>query len=96
MCYTVPIAGAVITSVAWARTKNVKLWWLNLMLYGGAVFGFVDHLWNGELFLISGNIVKDLLLGVTITITILGIWGAMLIISKFSPTLNTYVSVKTN
>ena len=94
MCYTVPIAGAVITSIAWGRTKNVKLWWLNLMLYGGAIFGFVDHLWNGELFIISDKIAKDLLLGVTITISILGIWGAMLIISKLSPTLNTYVSVK--
>ncbi len=94
MCYTVPIAGAVITSVAWGRTKSIKLWWLNLMLYGGAIFGFIDHLWNRELFLISDNIAKDLLLGVTITVSILGMWGVMIILSKFSPTLNTYVSVK--
>jgi len=96
MCYTVPIAGAVITSVVWNRTKNVKLWWLNLLLYGGGVFGFVDHLWNRELFIISDNIGRDLLLGAVITVTILSIWALMLVISKLSPTLNTYVSAKVN
>jgi len=94
MCYTIPMAGAVVTSVAWARTKNIKIWWLNLMLYGGALFGVIDHLWNRELFLISENIVGDLLLGVAITAAIFLSWILLLAFSKASPALANYVSIK--
>lgn len=94
MCYTVPLAGAMVTSLVWCRTKSVKTWWLTLMFYGGALFGVVDHFWNGELFLISENTVKDLLLGVVITVTILLVWGGMLLLSKTNPTLAKYVDVK--
>lgn len=44
------------------------------MFYGGAIFGVIDHLWNGELFLVSENWVKDLLLGVVIAAAILAGW----------------------
>lgn len=91
MCYTAPLAGAIITSVAWKRTKSVKLWWLNLMFYGGALFGVIDHWWNGELFLISENIAKDLSLGLVISAVILITWGIMLAYSKTNPTLGGYV-----
>ena len=66
MCYAVPAAGAVITTAIWSKTKSVKVWWLNMLLWGGAIFGVIDHLWNGELFLISKNIISDLMLGVVI------------------------------
>jgi len=82
MCYAVPLAGAVITSVIWKRTKSTKVWWLNLMFWGGALFGLVDHLWNRELFLISENIVSDLLLGVTITAVTMLVWAAALRVNK--------------
>lgn len=85
MCYTVPIAGAVITTIAWAKTKNIKTWWLALLFYGGSLFGFIDHLWNGELFLISENIVSDLLLGVVITAGILITWAAVVLCDKRKP-----------
>ena len=94
MCYTVPLAGAVVTSMAWKRTKSVKVWWLTLMFYGGALFGVIDHFWNGELFFISENIVSDLLLGVTITAIILVSWGITVIYSKTNPTLANYVNIK--
>ncbi len=94
MCYTVPLLGAIVTTTIWSKTKNVKVWWLNLMFYGGALFGVIDHLWNGELFLISENIVKDLLLGITITAIILVCWGIMLVRSKVSLTLANYVAIK--
>jgi len=54
--------------------KNVHHLWLSMLLAGGAMFGIVDHLWNGELFLIGPNIVSDLLLGVTITTVIILSW----------------------
>ncbi len=92
MCYVAPVIGAVAAAAAWRKTKNVKTWWLVLMFLGGALFGVIDHLWNGELFLISDNIVSDLLLGLTITATILVIWGVTLVSSRVSPTLANYVN----
>lgn len=94
MCYTVPLAGAIVTTAAWSKTKDVKVWWLTLMFYGGGLFGVIDHLWNGELFLISENIVSDLLLGVTITAITLVCWGIMVIYSKVNPTLADYVNIR--
>lgn len=82
MCYSIPVAGAVITSFICRKTKDAKLWWLNLMFLGGALFGVIDHLWNNELFLISQNWLKDLLLGVVITVGILLAWGIILIAAK--------------
>ncbi len=64
------------------------------MFYGGAMFGVIDHLWNGELFLVSANTPKDLILGVLIVVTIILLWGMMLFLSKFNPTLAKYVGVK--
>lgn len=94
MCYAAPLVGAVVTSIAWKKTKNVKIWWLNLLFYGGALFGVIDHLWNGELFLISENIISDLLLGVAITAVILISWGITVICSKTNPTLAKYIDIK--
>ena len=91
MCYTIPLAAAIITTIQWRRKKGTKVWWLNLMLYGGAVFGIVDHLWNGELFLISESIAKDLFLGCAITATIFACWGIVLALAKISPTFAAYI-----
>ena len=82
MCYTVPLAAAVITGVAWKKNPSTKLWWLLLLFCGGALFGVIDHLWNGELFLISENWAKDLALGVVITLGIVLAWGLILFSEK--------------
>lgn len=88
VCYAVPLVAAVIASVVWAsRDSGPSGWWLNLFLYGAATFGFVDHLWHGELFLISQAWKMDLLLGGTITATIFGGWGLTLGIARINPTL---------
>lgn len=55
---------------------------LNLLLLGGAVFGIVGHMWNGELFLIGPNPVMDLLLGITVTIVIFCVWLVIVAASK--------------
>lgn len=88
VCYTVPLAAAVITSIVWGtRRSGPAGWWLNLLLYGGALFGVVDHLWHGELFLIGEAPLMDLLLGATITATIFSGWGITLGIAKAYPEL---------
>jgi len=84
MCYAVPVAGAVVSSVLWSRTKSIKTWWLTLMFLGASLFGVIDHLWNGELFLISGDLSKDLLLGVVISMFVLLFWAGAIIYGKRS------------
>ena len=74
MCYTVPIVAGAITTALWSMKKTQSLKSLNLLLYGAAIFGFIDHLWNGELFYISNNVAKDLLLGVVITLAVFVVW----------------------
>ena len=51
---------------------------LNLLLSGGAVFGLVDHAWNGQLFW-SPNFGSDLMLGVLITAAIYAVWFVMMV-----------------
>lgn len=88
VCYTIPLAAAAISSIVWGfRGRGPAGWWLNLLLYGGALFGAVDHLWHGELFLISETWKMDLLLGFTITAAIFGGWGLTLGIAKINPNL---------
>ncbi len=94
MCYAIPLAGAVITSLVWRKKREPKIWWLNLMFYGGALFGVIDHLWNGELFLVSENIVKDLLLGVVISASMLVCWFIILALSKATPGLSNYLDIR--
>ncbi|MBI4453176.1 hypothetical protein HY636_00870 [Candidatus Woesearchaeota archaeon] len=84
-CYIIPVISAVMH---YGLRKKISSWKddishknLTLLLTGGAIFGFVDHLWNGQLF-VSKNLGKDLLLGVTITITIFLVWGIIVFAEK--------------
>ena len=79
VCYLIPLTAAVVHTVLRRNVHSMKgdkhQLWLGMLLFGGALFGVVDHLWNGELFLFSGNLVSDLLLGATITATIVAAWA---------------------
>jgi uncharacterized membrane protein (UPF0182 family) len=81
MCYVISLVAAIFVSVIWSKTRSYQLWWLNLMLWGGAMFGVIDHLWNGEIFVVSSNPVRDLMLGVIITLLIVAFW-LVLVIAK--------------
>ena len=79
-CYAIPLIGALLCHV-WrthGHERQEKYFWLNLMLGGGAIFGVVDHLWNGELFLVGPNIAMDLALGAAITLTIVAAWALVI------------------
>ncbi|MBF0569926.1 MAG: hypothetical protein HQL18_04055 [Candidatus Omnitrophica bacterium] len=82
MCYTIPAASSVVTTILWSKTRNPHVGQLNTLFYGATIFGVVDHLWNGELFMISPNIGKDLMLGVTITLTVVAAWGINLVLAR--------------
>jgi len=88
VCYAVPAVAAIVhyglrkTKTSWK--KSTSQLWLSLLLSGGAMFGIVDHLWNGELFLLGENLILDLLLGFTITLTIIIAWFIAITLNKTS------------
>lgn len=86
VCYAVPTVAAIAHIV---MRKNITSWkestqqiWLSLLLVGGAIFGIVDHWWNGELFLIGENLTSDILLGIAITIAIVVIWTVIFVLDR--------------
>lgn len=86
VCYTVPAIAAIMhfftrRKIQKLKTSKYQLW-LNQLFLGGAIFGIVDHLWNGELFLFRG--LSDVLLGITITLTIFLVWGIIVLVDKYS------------
>jgi hypothetical protein len=87
VCYSVPLTAALVCYAfrKTGRAEHQNYFLLNLMLAGGAIFGVIDHLWNGELFLVSGDWLFDLALGVTITLAIIASWGIMLALPWVSP-----------
>ncbi|MDP2937871.1 MAG: hypothetical protein Q8N72_01290 [Candidatus Omnitrophota bacterium] len=91
MCYLGPTTAAIVTTFMWKSKKTLRLFWLMLMFYGGSLFGVIDHLWNGELFLVSENWAKDVMLGVVITVGIVLAWKGILFLAKRNPELNSYL-----
>ena len=65
-CYTVPATAAIIHFFLRKKyslnDRYHKM--LNFLFLGGAIFGVVDHIWNGDLLAFS---LSDVLLGVVIT-----------------------------
>jgi hypothetical protein len=64
-----------------------------LLFWGGALFGFIDHLWNGELLLISKDWLKDLGLGAVITGVIILAWMIVLFLAKRNFSLHAYLAM---
>lgn len=88
VCYMVPMLVAFAHQVTRKKVKrmndNPHQLWLSLMLFGGASFGMIDHLWNGELFLVGPNLLSDLVLGAVITMGIFCVWGIMVAVDRTS------------
>lgn len=94
VCFAVPLVTAVITSVIWkVQDGGPAGWWLNLLLYGGALFGVVDHIWFGEFLLgiqqlFNGTApMTDVILGFAITGAIFGGWGLTLGVARMNPAM---------
>jgi hypothetical protein len=86
VCYIIPLIATVIGLLRRKikHPKDPHSYWLNLMFLGGAIFGVIDHLWNGELFLIGENLMTDLALGVTITSGIIVSWGVIISLPRIN------------
>lgn len=82
LCYTIPTAVWLILTIFRKWRKGPELTWLYLLLFGATLFGLIDHLWNGEIFLIGENPLKDIALGIVITLAVLGVWGIMIFLHR--------------
>ena len=91
MCYVVPLVAGAVFTVVWRKNKTIHMWWLVLMFYGAGLFGFIDHLWNGELFVISENWIKDIALGFVISLAILAAWKIILVLSEKRALVNACI-----
>jgi hypothetical protein len=95
-CYIIPSVAAVVHY--FVRKKNKKLdkdhyhLWLNLLFFGAAIFGFVDHAWNKELLFRADTFFLDMTLGFAITLSLTIIWVGIVIIDKY----RLYIASKVN
>lgn len=90
VCYIIPTIATLIQFIRRRNKKDQHNYWLNLMFLGAAFFGIIDHLWNGELFLISQNWMMDLALGFTITGGIIGGWGLIISTPKIMDSMRRF------
>jgi len=88
VCYMIPMLVAFAHHASRKKIKRMNedphQLWLSMLLFGGASFGFIDHLWNGELFLIGSNLLADMVLGAVITLGIFCVWGIMVAVDRSS------------
>ena len=88
VCYAVPAIAALVHHGIRKKTKlmneSPRQSWLTLLLAGGSTFGFIDHLWNGELTAIGPNLLSDLALGTAITVGIFCFWEILVLWDKAS------------
>ena len=84
MCYVVPLAiSLIINGLKIAKKISIpSLNRLNFLMLGGVTMLVIDHLWNGELFLLGQNIIKDLISGIIMSVAVLSIWIIMIVYEK--------------
>ncbi|MEO0101753.1 MAG: hypothetical protein ABIK84_05065 [candidate division WOR-3 bacterium] len=87
ICYTIPTGVWLILTFLRKWRKGREWTWLYLLLFGATLFGVIDHLWNGEVFLIGENPLKDIALGVVITLSVFAVWGIMVFVHRKKATL---------
>ncbi|VVB66773.1 Uncharacterised protein [Candidatus Gugararchaeum adminiculabundum] len=83
-CYAISVIAlfGVLGARKFLHLKNPNLNSLILMLFGGSIFGVIDHLWNGQLFLVGKNWQMDMLLGFAITGFIFVSWLVVVSLTK--------------
>ncbi|PUA33790.1 MAG: hypothetical protein B9J98_02295 [Candidatus Terraquivivens tikiterensis] len=101
-CFLVPMALAIVTSLiqktARSLAEKIKLWILNVLLWGGVILLAVEHVWHGEVvpwppFLtamanpadVPVMIHEMLTVGIPMSVVTLAAWGTMLALSRYMP-----------
>jgi phosphoribulokinase len=95
-CFITPMATGIVTTIFRKKVPAaLKISWLNLMLWGGAVMLVVDHIANGEIVLyppfltamqnpaaIPSMIQEIVTIGGTMTLAIILIWVVLVAITS--------------
>jgi NO-binding membrane sensor protein with MHYT domain len=79
VCYIVPLSTAIAVVAARKALGKTgeKSRRLAGLLSGGAIFGVVDHAWNGQLAFVGPNWAWDVALGIAITLSVAAFWLAL-------------------
>jgi len=84
VCYSVVLGAAIIAQGLKGKIENrvPHTNVLSLMLWGGSIALIIDHFVNGELFILSGNLLWDLLVGSAMALGIILIWALYVAVRK--------------
>lgn len=100
-CFVAPMSLAIVTTIFRKKIpENLKIGWLNIMIWGGVIMLAVEHIAHGEVVLyppfltamqtpaeIPVMLQEMATIGGTMTITILCIWLVMVYIYNNKPNI---------
>ena len=93
-CFIAPLSLGIVTTLFRKKLpENLKIGWLNIMIFGGAIMLAVEHIAHGEIiltppFLTAMQTAEEIpimlqemaVVGGTMTIAIIAIWAVMVYI----------------
>jgi len=105
-CFIAPMSLAIVTTVFRKKIpENLKIGWLNIMIWGGAIMLAVEHIAHGEVILyppfltamqtpaeIPVMLQEMATVGGAMTIAILCIWSIMVFIYNKMPEIQKNIS----
>lgn len=100
-CFIAPLSLGIVTTVFRKKIpENLKIGWLNIMIFGGAIMLAVEHIAHGEIVLyppfltammtpadIAAMLQEMAVIGGTMTIAMVAIWAVMVYIYNKKPEL---------
>ena len=100
-CFIAPLSLGIVTTVFRKKIpENLKIGWLNIMIFGGAIMLAVEHIAHGEIILyppfltamqtpaeIPAMLQEMAVVGGTMTIAMVSIWAVMVYIYNKKPEL---------
>jgi len=100
-CFIAPLSLGIVTTIFRKKIpENLKIGWLNIMIFGGAIMLAVEHIAHGEIILyppfltamqtpseIPVMLQEMAVVGGTMTIAMVSIWAVMVYIYNKKPEL---------
>jgi len=100
-CFIAPLSLGIVTTIFRKKIpENLKIGWLNIMIFGGAIMLAVEHIAHGEIILyppfltamqtpaeIPAMLQEMAVVGGTMTIAMVAIWAVMVYIYNKKPEL---------
>jgi len=104
-CFIAPLSLGIVTTIFRKKIpENLKIGWLNIMIFGGAIMLAVEHIAHGEIILyppfltamqtpaeIPVMLQEMAVVGGTMTIVMVAIWAVMVYIYNKKPELKKHI-----